>query len=282
MKGRSAIVRATDIRLKRQLHNGCFLVVEGRDDRLFFEQFAERRDCRITTANGKENVADVVSILEADRFPGVVGVVDADFDHIEGRDSSSDNLIVLETVDLEALLVRSSALDRVLVELGSATKIAGFGMGVREALAEAAATIGCLRLYSLRSGLRLRFQGLRYGRFVDKWSLTIDIHALIREVMDRSQRSDLLFEDVSQQIASLRSSVDDRWLVCCGADMVEILALGLRSALGTNNARDVEPTVVRKCLRLAFQAIDLESSRLGRDLREWEVRNSEFRVLRPD
>ena len=41
--GRSATVRANAIRLKRQEHGGSFLVVEGRDDRLFFEQFVDRR-----------------------------------------------------------------------------------------------------------------------------------------------------------------------------------------------------------------------------------------------
>ena len=39
---RSPNVRANAIRLKRQEHGGSFLVVEGRDDRLFFEQFVDR------------------------------------------------------------------------------------------------------------------------------------------------------------------------------------------------------------------------------------------------
>ena len=114
---RSPNVRANAIRLKRQEHEGSFLVVEGRDDRLFFEQFVDRQYCWVIVADGKQNVADVVGILEADGFPGVAGVSDADLDHMEGvRPESDNNIILLETVDLEALLIRSPALDRVLVE----------------------------------------------------------------------------------------------------------------------------------------------------------------------
>ena len=260
---RSPNVRANAIRLKRQEHEGSFVVVEGRDDRLFFEQFVDRQYCLVIVADGKQNVADVVSILEADSFPGVAGVVDADFDHLEGIRPASDNIIVLETVDLEALLIRSTALDRALVELGSLDKIAGFGASVRETLLAAALPIGCLRLHSRRAGLNLTFEGLHYRRCVDATTLMIDIFSLIREVENRSQRFDMRRQDVAHEIEIVRDSIEDHWLVCYGADMVEILALSLRSTLGTNSAQEVAPKVVRQCLRLGYQQAEPDNSQLG-------------------
>lgn len=276
---RSVIAKANEVRLKRQNHKGCFLIVEGRDDRLFFEQFVNRHDCQVTVANGKDGVTDVVRILDYDAVPGVVGVVDADFDHIEGRQKSSDNLIVLETVDLEALLIRSAALDRVLIELGSGEKIAGFGGNVREALVAAAVAIGCLRLHSRRAGLDLTFRGLAYRRFIHTESLVVDVRALVQEVVNRSQRPDLPLRDVARSAFAIQLSVDDHWLVGYGSDMVEILAVGLRKALGTNSAKAVEAKVVRQCLRLAFQRSDLNKTDLSRNLREWAARNPSYRVL---
>lgn len=186
---------------------------------------------------------------------------------------------MLETVDLEALLIRSTALDRVLVELGSAKKIATFGAEVRDALLAAALPIGCLRLHSRRLNLNLTFHGLRYGRCIEAVSLRVDVSILIREVKNRSQRFDLGCQDVARAIDTIRASVDDHWLVCYGADMVEILSLGLRKTLGTNSTQEVAPEVVRRCLRLAYQWADLNDSRLGRDLRAWAVRNPKYRVL---
>ena len=123
---RKPIARANEIRLKRQQHNGCFLVVEGRDDRLVFEQYIDADSCAIVVADGKQNVAEVIHLLDEDCFTGVVGVVDADLDRLLDIELESNNIIVLETVDLEALLIQSSALERVLVELGSRGKIARF------------------------------------------------------------------------------------------------------------------------------------------------------------
>ncbi len=279
MMTRTPQAKANEIRLKRHLHHGSFVLVEGRDDRLFLEQFADSEECRVTVANGKDNVVEVVAILEADRFPGIVGIVDADFDHYEGIESSSENLVVLETVDLEAMLIRSPALDRVLVELGSTNKIAKFGRDVRETLVAAAVRIGCLRLHSRQSELHLKFSKLRYRAFVDKGTLATRDRDLVRAVMNLSGRPDLPLDDIARKIADIRSSLDDPWLLCYGADMVKILAFGLRRTLGTNDARAVAPGVVRQCLRLAFGWSDMNNSRLGRDIRYWEARNPSYRVL---
>ena len=266
--------------MKRSHHTGCFLIVEGRDERLFFEQFVDRDACVVKVVDGKPNVVCVISILEADHFPGVVGVIDADFDHVEGTEWKSENLIVLETMDLEALLVRSPALGRVLVELGSDKKIARFGKDVRQALIEAAVPIGCLRLYPRRSNLNLKFDGMRYARCIDADSLVTDAHALIREVKNRSRRSELACGPAVQEIHAVERSVEDRWLVCCGTDMVAILGIGLRKTLGTNNARAVEPEVLRRYLRLAYDWTDLNDSRLAHDLRAWTENNQGYRVLK--
>ncbi len=281
MRRRSPTTKATAIRLKRQLHKGCFLIVEGRDDRLFFKRFVDCGDCRIEVADGKENVVQVVTILETVCFPGVIGVVDADLDHIEGNRPSSDNIIVHETVDLEALLIRSSALDGVLVEWGSARKIAAFGKDIRDILVATAVWIGCLRLYSHREELNLRFQGLEYRKCVNKDSLAIDIEAFVREVMNRSQCPALSCPNIVNDLRSIhRLLVNKPWLICYGKDMVGLLAFGLRSVLGTNKIQDVRPEMIKTYLRLSFDWNDLNRTKLSQDLRAWAARNSGFRVLR--
>ena len=51
--------------------------------------------------------------------------------------------------------------------------------------------------------------------------------------------------------------------VCYGADMVEILAQGLRKTLGTNSAQAVAPEVVRRCLRLRLRLWKWELQQLA-------------------
>ena len=267
--------------MKRSHYAGCFLIVEGRDDRMFFERFVNRSYCAVQVAGGKPNVIDVIEILDADdNFSGFVGVIDADLDHVAGYSWQSSNLMFIETYDLEALLIKSTALESVLIEFGSTKKISCRAQNPRKELIDAALPIGCLRLHSRRSELTLKFDGMRYARFVDRDSLQTDVRELVREVKNRSQRSDLAYDDTVQEILSIRSTVNDPWLVCCGTDMVEILSIGLRRALGTNNAGAVTPDELRRCLRLAYQWQELTDSQLGRDLREWAERNPGFRVLK--
>ncbi len=263
----------------RQVHKGCFLIVEGCNDRLFFEYFVDDTACSIIVANGKPNVINIITILEADQFSGIVGVVDADLDHIEGYQWFSHNLIVLETVDLEALLIQSSALDRILVELGSRKKIFQFDGDVQEVLVMAAVWIGCLRLHSKRAQLDLTFAGLKYARCINDTSLSIDIEALVREVMNRSQRPDLSHVDIVAKLRSIHGSIEDPWLTCYGKDMVEVLSYGLRRVLGTNSAKEVDPEIITKSLRMAFSWDDMNRSTLSKNLRAWAEQNSGYWVL---
>lgn len=275
-------IQANSIRLKRQVHNKCFLVVEGQDDRKFFEHFVDDAACSIMVACGKPNVTEVIAILEEDQIPGIVGVVDADLDHIEGRQSSSDNLIVLETADLEALLIRSSALDHVLVELGSREKISQFDGDVREVLVMAVAWIAYLRLHSIRAGLSLRFKSLKYEKFINAKLLSIDIDALVLEAMNCSQRHDLSCMDIVAELRSIHGLIKDSWLICYGKDMIRVLSYGLRKTLGRgrNRAKDVTPEIIAKDLRLSFNWDDMNESVLGQNLRVWTKRNPGYGILK--
>ena len=280
MNSRRPVVIATAIRLKRSGHKGCFLVVEGRNDRLFFEQYTDRAACHIEVVEGKENVIEVIRILEDENFPGVVGVIDADFDRIEGYEWESSNLVLLETHDLEALLIRSPALDRVLIEFGSHEKIDRFGHDIRDTLVAAALPIGCLRLHSRRTRLDLRFQGLRYASCVDIDSLAIDRRSLVQEVKNRSQRPELSSDELEQAIRDIERSGQDPWQICSGDDLISILAVGLRKALGTNSATTFQNEVLHKSLRLAYGDSVFANSQLVREIQSWTERNPGFRILR--
>ncbi|MDE2834201.1 MAG: DUF4435 domain-containing protein [Bacteroidota bacterium] len=271
---------ANSIRLKRQLNSKCFVVVEGHDDRLFFENVLDQDKCQIEVAFGKRNVTAVMSILETGCVPGVVGVVDADFDHIEDTHPSINNLIVLETVDLEALLIRSRALDRVLVNWGKREKTTRFPENIREALLTAALWIGCLRLYSLRSQLNLRFRDVRYSRCIDSKSFAVNPKNLITKILDHSQRQDLSVQEIMSRVNSIHESIVDPWILCFGKDMTGILSVGLRHLLGSNKSQDIRPEQLRRYLSLGFCPRDLEESELGRELHDWEERNPTYRILK--
>ena len=69
-----------------------FLIVEGDTDRVFFKTFVDKYKCQITVAYSKSTAIEVLSLLEKENFPGLLTIVDADFDILEGKLPQSQNL----------------------------------------------------------------------------------------------------------------------------------------------------------------------------------------------
>ena len=266
---------AAEIRMTRANHSGAFLVVEGANDVRFW---APRRhvDCELVDGEGKPNVVVVVQRLDTVKFDGVLGVVDSDYDSLNGVILGSDNLIATDAHDLECLLCRSSALATVLAEFGSSEKIQRFeqqeGVDVRTSLLNRAQIFGRLRWAVQCLGLSIDSQLIRVPRFVDDSSWTVDSDKLIRAVQGEISDGSVL----SAQIDSL--ALPDPWHVARGPDLIELLRIGLKHVLG-----DLPKTTgykeISRLLRAAISTEKLKITNFGADIRMWEVRNSPYKVF---
>ena len=271
---------ASEIRMTRTQFSGSFLIVEGRDDRLFMVRFVALETCQIRVAYGKQNVCDTIDILDEDLFSGALGLIDADFDRIEGISGRSQNIVMPECHDLMTMLVCSPALTRVARELGSEEKLESLGKTILESLIEIALPIGYLRLHSIRAGLNLRFMGLTYSRWIDTRPFQADTDKLIEAVKNHSQKQNLASDVLEKAIAGLQSAKYDPREICVGTDLVEALSIGLRGALGSKRARDVGGELLRSNLRLAYSDVEFRASTLMRDIEQWQSQNPRFQVLR--
>ena len=279
-RARKAVYVANSIRLKRQRHQHAVLVVEGPSDKLFFEKFADREHCVVTAANGRRIVKEVVDILVASKFEGIVGVVDGDATRVGV--TQDKNLFLLDSPDLEVMLIQSRALDSVLIEFGSVRKRRLLKADVRDLLIRAARPIGCFRIHSLDKRIDLTFDGIKYVNFVDIKSLELDRHKLVHEVKRRSQLGSKDCTPMLKIIETAEATIDDSWAVCCGDDLVSLLGLGLRKMFGTNNAGVVSYDVLSRSLRLAYSEAEFRDTRICAELIDWAVRNEGYRVLNCD
>lgn len=271
--------------MTRSQHRGSFVLVEGSStDMRVFDRLFDQDCCQLMPAHGKPNVLGATAILEADGFPGVLGIVDADRSRISGDLPPSANILFTDGCDLEAMLLRSPALDKVLAELGSAEKIERFetqrGASVREHLASLARYLGALRYVSERDGLGLRFQELTFSKFLDRKLTTLDQSEMIRTVKNLSQRSSLdadrLLDELEPILADRRTSL---WDLSNGHDMVRILSLGLRKALGSRREGEVSAEALERSLRLAYEREFFQGTELCAAIRDWEHRNADYFVL---
>jgi hypothetical protein len=275
---------ANQIRLRRSIYQGTFLLVEGGSDKAFYERFVEKSVCEIVTVSGKPSsklrVINVLKILEESNFQGVLAIVDADFDRLTTLQNNSYNLLYTDTHDLETMLINSPAFNKVLSEFGSEEKILKFNQDVRLAILESSVLVGYLLWISQRDDLNLTFDGITFSKFINEENLQIDELKLIREVKNKSQAFSLKDEDLQQRMNNAKKNNHDPWQVCCGHDFVEILSLGLRKAIGSNKASDVEPVSLERNLRLAYEEIYLCKTQLYINIHNWEDNNQPFKVLR--
>ena len=266
---------AAEIKMTRANHSGAFLVVEGANDVRFWGP-RSHVDCELVDGEGKQNVVGAVLRLDTVKFDGVLGVVDSDYDSLNGVTLGSDNLVATDAHDLECLLCRSSALDTVLAEFGSSEKIQRFeqqeGVDVRTSLLNRAQIFGRLRWAVQCLGLSIDSQLIRVPRFVDDRSWTVDSDKLIRTVQNAIPNGSIL----SAQINSL--SLSDPWHVVHGSDLIELLRIGLKNVLG-----DIPNTTgykeISRLLRAAISTEELKTTNFGSDIRMWEVRNSPYAVF---
>jgi hypothetical protein len=273
---------ANKIRLRREISSSTFLLVEGCSDKVFYERFVDRAVCELEIAVGKIRVINILEILETSNFSGILGIVDADFDRLEVSAHNSPNLLRTDTHDLETMLIDSPALDKVIAEFGSEEKIAKFDRDIRTILVEAGMSIGYLRWISQCDRLNLTFNDIRFSRFINEKSLQIDELELIKEVKNKSQALSLDNNDIQQRLTKQKSDSHDRLQICCGHDLVEILSLGLRKAIGTMKQADIESDSLERSLRLAYEEVYFQQTQLYSNIQQWESIDRSFQVFKND
>lgn len=274
---------ANRVRLKRSQYRGTFLIVEGDTDSRIFRNFLAEGQCQIIIANNKDNVLRALTILESERFVGLLAIVDADFDRLEGLSSSSSNLHFTDTHDLETMILQSPALEKVLAEFGSENKIDGFvsrhNSSLRLILLISGSHLGYLRWLSLQHQLGLRFEELSFSKFLNNETLEIEVVKLVKTVKDHSSAHHLKDSELQEQMQRLYSDDHDLWQVCCGHDLVGILSAGLRKTLGSNDSKQVEQEVISRALRLAYEFTHFRSTQLYVAIQDWEKANPPYQVF---
>ena len=267
-----------EVKMNRMSHDGSFLIVEGKDDVRFWTPTSRRHaSCELVDGEGKRNVIGGIQRLDVENFAGVLGVVDNDYDLLDGIAVESENLLATDAHDLECLLCRSSALDAVLAEHGSRPKIERFenetGSDVRTGLLKRALVFGRLRWAAVRCHPVIDLGRLNVSRFVDRdtWTVTVE-ESICKALLDSHDDAHAM----THRIVELPRA--DPWYVARGHDMIEILRIGLRHTLGELPA-SVGVEEIGRMLRAAMSQDDLQATKLWTAMRTWEGANRPYMVL---
>lgn len=270
-------------RMMRTQYTGTILIVEGSTDARAYGCLVSETECRLIPATGKDKAISALELLENGGFDGVLTIVDADFQRLDGTEPNSSNLLLTDSHDLEAMILYSDALDKVLSEFGSSREITKLGRPIRDVLLEGGLPIGYLRWLSspAKDNLSLKFKELSFDKFVDEKTLRVSIDNLVRELKTNSKDSALDDNVTKLKVMTLMGEGHDPWQVCSGHDLVLILSIGLINVFGNpRRGEAATPDNVDVALRLAYNYSHFCLTGLHNSIKDWEKVNPPFRVLK--
>ena len=275
---------ANEISMMRSVFKGTVLVVEGVTDSRLYSKFTDKEGVRILIAHSKDNVRRSVTECQTRRGDSkVVGITDKDIDGLIGR-RKSPPLFETDRNDIESMMMCSKALDDVMSEYADPEKLRNFEEKhgkLSDAIARAASPVCALMYISYRRGMNLSFKDLDHSRFVNSHTLETDIPRMVSEVYAQSMAQMYPKQTIADQVRSMLKSLDDPWDAVRGHDAVSILALALRNAFGSYNAKYIRDGELSGALRLAYGLAYFKKTELyavsenwcrSKDLDLWVIR----------
>lgn len=265
------------------------LLVEGDDDRKFFRSVLQGVDkvnivCCWGADTVSSSIAKIDDIRQKSSFIPTLGIIDRDYRIALGLLLQSPNLLATDLRDLECMMFASPTFQTVLVEFGSDAKINKFGglAKVAAAAQEAAATVGKVRFLSQAKGLNLSFKDVDLAKIIDRRTLVIDAAELKKHLNARQgstgrSLTDEEFAAADSTCAAAKCGEGQPYfshplLLCRGHDLMEVLAIACRSAIGSRSAAESSRENFESFFRIGYVA-HFRNSHLAKAADAW-LRNA--------
>ncbi|MFK0664974.1 DUF4435 domain-containing protein [Aeromonas salmonicida] len=251
--------------------NHCyFWLVEGPSDSKFFT-LRKYDNVELIISGGKRNIIQAIEGLKEDPlYRQTIGIVDHDIDWLL-KIARDQNIIVTDPRDIEGILLRSSALDKVLVEYGDASKIKSFeinkGVTVRQFIHDTSSFFGKIRAVNELNN-KVCLKKLKPQIFIEKSSWSYDYKAAIDYCVTKLNVSP---SDVALITEINRLPAAAPWHYVRGHDALNILVGGLTKELGSSN---VDENKIQTALRMGLEVNEYERTSLFRDLSNWHLKQT--------
>ena len=193
-------------------------------------------------------------------------------------------VIATDLHDLDMVLIASTAFEKILLERSSTTKLSDFeaksGIPFRDKLVAVVIPIGALRYVNDQEDLGIPFDELQFKKLVDRESLEIQHERLATFASQKALRTPSVGA-LEEKVRLVLEQDHSPWHLCCGHDVIHVLSIALRYAVGSQSSSDTSHQSLSRELRLAFDWEALQSTNIYNGIRDWEHNNPGWTVLRP-
>lgn len=269
----------------KQYNIQYYFIVEGESDEKFFSNIINVSVCKIINLEGRDNVVTFIREQNRARKKCYIGIVDADFNNITHKESKIDNLYQIDVHDVEVLIL--SHLDtyrKIYSEYADMNIIEDaqrrFGKCFIEKVMDAAYQIGIVKLMVLENKYTdISMKDLPYRDFIDN-DFNVDIEVLLTRIKQRHHFQTVLLENFKCCL----SKNYDRWQICCGHDITNILAIAFSDkkdyGMGYGLNLHLKKERIESTLRSAYDYIKFIGTEIYLEILKWQEEHSiEFLIL---
>lgn len=297
----------------------CLLTEGMKDEKFFCGELdgAEGEEFVVFHMRNKKNVRKAITVSNDESVGGILGVVDRDFDTLEGRDYSAiiPNLRYMDETDFETAAVRDprcfkkffnnnfeckETLRRVFGSDGTSID------WISRFFQELAGSIGLVRWLSRREKWHFRFSHLCYeSRFepetkcvsdsrllllddstaggldtcIDGLQLTVDIEKLVKFLIKRSKKPQVTVQEALAIYEAELGCIQSGGLgvYCCGHDLTLLLSVAL--VYGGFAKHDSCKLSQEEVEAHLRQGFNLDKTQLRKDILSWQRKNVPYRFL---
>lgn len=257
-----------------------YLIVEGESDEHFFENILDCSQCKVVNLGGKPEVKGFIEEQNRAQKKGYLGIVDADFEHIAGYEKKIDNIILTDVHDIEMLILGSNPnMRRIYSELTENIIINNFEMtqskSFIDSIVEAAYEIGLLKMVMKSPHYCVDMKDLFYPDVInDNFEVNLD------ELINRVKKKHHTLYEIKDDINTVRKKNFNKFQVCCGHDVTNILAISFVSVenggLGYGKRRSVNKNQIEEMLRVVYSVEHFLVTKMYSEILEWEKKNGIF------
>lgn len=244
-----------------------FVLLEGETDIRLFKKLFDLNCVEIESLNGKEKVIQALQKLQEEGYQQVIGIKDADFEHLEDT-QTIENLFITDYHDMEVSMIESEALQSLICEYAhtQSNRLAF----LKQEVYNIAINIGYLRWFNNRVGNNtLLFEGLNFGSFIQQGSEGLDFNqeSFFETLLEHSRKKNanlsLTPQSLEEIIEDLKRLSIDKFQICCGHDLTKLIA---KSFLKSFKGDEIE-----KNLRLAYSFEHFKKTQLYAFLMAWST-----------
>ncbi len=243
--------------------NRIWIIVEGMDDQKLFSKLIDGPHIKFEfNPNGWGKISLLKAVAELlKETDSVLGIRDADFLHLEGKEESVENIFLTDFHDAEMMVAScDEAYHAVAAEY--VVNREEEPLILRKKILRSIAFIGGLRWINDSDNLELNFKGLGFGNFYDAKTLALDESNCLNEIIKRSpsRKKDISIAAIQLKI----NNISDFLNLCNGHDFQKAFAL----CVSFNTKKRVSYAEIGKVFRIAYRFEDFQKSNLYKQLKE--------------